>query len=115
MKRLGLLLVAGAIALAAVPALAQQSPDSGGPGPMYGYGHMWGGGWHPGMVFGPLVMLLALVGIVALVVWLARAFRDGGYRHGGSGRRALEILEERLARGEIGKEEFEEKHRLLRG
>ncbi len=119
MKRLGLLLASGAIALAVVPAFAQQGPDSGGPGPMYGYGHMWGGGWggfwHPGMVFGPLVMLLALVGIVALIVWLVRGFGDGGHRHGGSGRRALEILEERLARGEIGKEEFEEKRRLLRG
>ena len=115
MKSLGLLLASGAIALAAIPAFAQQSPDAGGPGPMYGYGHMWGGGWHPGMVFGPLVMLLALVGIVALIVWLVRGFSDGGHRHGGSGRRALEILEERLARGEIDKEEFEEKRRLLRG
>ena len=113
MRRLGLLVALGVIALAALPAFAQQTPDSGGPGPMYGYGHMWGG-WHPGMVFGPVVMLLALVGIVALIVWLVRAFSDGAHRHG-RGRHALEILEERLARGEIGKEEFEEKRRLLRG
>ena len=114
MMRIGLLLASGLIALAAMPGLAQQGPGPGEPGPMYGYGHMWGGGWHPGMVFGPVVMLLALVGIVALIVWLVRAFGDGAHRHGG-GRRALEILEERLARGEIGKEEFDEKSRLLRG
>ena len=119
MKSLGLLLASGVIALAAVPAFAQQSPGTGEPGPMYGYGHMWGGGWgggwHPGVMFGPLVMLLALVGIVALIVWLMRWFSDGVQRRGGSGRHALEILEERLARGEINKEEFEEKRRLLRG
>lgn len=117
MKHLGSLVASGVIALAAVSAFAQQNPESGGPGPMYGYGHMWGGGWgwHPGMVIGPIVMLLALVGIVALIVWLVRGLGDGAHRHGGSGRRALDILEERLARGEIGKEEFEEKRRLLRG
>jgi len=115
MKGIGLLLASSMVALAAMPGLAQPSPGPSEPGPMmYGYGHMWGGGWHPGMVFGPVVMLLALVGIVALIVWLVRAFGDGAHRHGG-GRRALEILEERLARGEIGKEEFEEKRRLLRG
>ena len=119
MNRLALFLASGAIALRAVTAFAQQSPDSGGPGPMYGYGHMWGGGWgggwHPGMMFGPLIMLLALVGIVALVVWLVRWFSNGSHRHGGSERHALDILEERFARGEIGKEEFEEKRKLLRG
>jgi putative membrane protein len=69
-------------------------------------------------------MLLALVGIIALIVSLTRWFthtsfhgRGHGwcphYRHD-HGRAALEILEERFARGEIDKNEFEEKRKLLR-
>lgn len=118
MKRLGLAIVASVLAFAAASVWAQQGSTPGsGYGPGYGYGHMWGGGWgwHPGMIFGPIIMLLILIGIVALIVWLVRLFSPGHglYPHEGHGRRALDILEERLARGEIGKEEFEEKRKLI--
>lgn len=124
MNCIRLFLASSAIALATLPVFAQESPGPGGPGPMYGYGHMWGGGWHLGMVFAPFVMMLALIGTVVLIVWLVRCFSHGGYHgHGGCpfcghhrhGRAALEILEERLAKGEIGKDEFEEKRKLLGG
>jgi putative membrane protein len=67
----------------------------------------------------PFIMLLALIGTVALIVWLVRWTSYGPY-HGRNPwlahrRRAIDILEERLARGEIGKEEFEEKRKLLGG
>ncbi len=128
MKRLSWITTVGLGILTATPALAQQGPGSGGVGPMYGYGHMWygGWGWHAGMMLGPLFAILALVGIVTLFVWLLRGFGmgHGGFHHWhghgfcphcGHGRRggALEILEERFARGEIGKDEFEEKRRLI--
>jgi putative membrane protein len=122
--------VSGTILLATLPAFAQQpgpSPDFRGPGPMWGYGHMWGGGWGGGwhgMIIGPFVMLLAIIGIVALILWLVRAFSHGGLRHGHGacphcgyggwrGRGGLDILEERFARGEIDKNEFEERRRVL--
>jgi putative membrane protein len=124
MKRLGFSITSCAIFLApAVSALAQQSPPPGGPDPGYGYGHMWGSGWgwHLGMIFGPIAMLLFLVGAVAVIVCLARGFSHGGrFGHGicprcgyGRGRAALDILEERFAKGEIDKSEFEEKRKLL--
>ncbi|HZJ47674.1 MAG TPA: SHOCT domain-containing protein [Acidimicrobiia bacterium] len=61
---------------------------------------MWGwGGW-----LGPLWMLLFWGGVVLLVVW---AVRSGSFAGGTrSGSRALEILEERYARGEIDRDEF---------
>ena len=80
--------------------------------------------WWPmpwfGMIFGPLMMIVFLVIAVLIGLTLLRAFglgpscwhhRDHSGRE--SSRRALEILEERFARGEIDKEEFEEKKRLL--
>lgn len=71
---------------------------------------MWGYGWG-GWIFGVLMMLLFWGGLVALVVFAIRGWGEG--RRGGSGESrgpdARAILEERFARGEISKEEFEER------
>ena len=75
------------------------------------YGMGWGWG-----VFGALHMFLwcvvIILGIVLLVKWLI----GGGVLTGHHGEaRAPQILKERYARGEIGKEEFEQKkHDLSR-
>jgi putative membrane protein len=50
-----------------------------------------------------------IAGLVLGVRWLARQGRQG------SGDRALDILRERYARGEINKEEFDARHRDLGG
>lgn len=78
---------------------------------------MWGGSWF-GMIFGPLFMLLALAVVIAVVVILVRWL--GGPWYGAQppyqpppGRAPLDILKERFARGEIDKEEFEERRRVL--
>src|SRR5215468_12492815 len=85
----------------------------------YAYGpHMmwWGGGWYA-MIFGPLFMILVLALVIAVAVLLVRWL--GGPWHGGAphqappGRTPLDILKERFARGEIDKEEFEERRRVL--
>ena len=102
---------------AAAPALAQQARDY----PTWGPGHMWGmwGGWYPGMIFGPFFMLLMVVATVAVIIWLFRGFGHAGRRHGWCphcghhGSSATDILEERFAKGEIDKSEFEEKRKLL--
>lgn len=74
-------------------------------------------GWADGygwMGFGWIVMILfwALVigGVIALVRWFG--MRDGG-RGDTSRRTPLEILQERYARGEIEREEYEQKRRDL--
>ena len=70
------------------------------------------------MIFGPIVMILVLAAVIALAVLLVRWF--GGPWHGmhpphnvQAGRTPLDILKERYARGEINKEEFEERRRVL--
>jgi len=74
-----------------------------------GYGMSWG-------MFGALHMLLwwilIILGIVVLIKWL---FGGSSRRDSGTADRALEILKERYARGEIGKDEFDQKRRDLSG
>ena len=77
---------------------------------------MWGGWFH--MFFGFLMMLLFLgivVGLVVLVVrWLGSAEHSPFRPAAGAGARSpLDILKERLARGEIDVAEFEERRRAL--
>jgi putative membrane protein len=74
-----------------------------------------GGGW--GMMSGWLLLWSLLVVVVVLVVLMVRALRSPpGPRSEGTSARpsALEILEERFARGEIDRQEFEERRRSLR-
>ncbi len=72
---------------------------------------MMDSGWMPMMGFGMLFMALfwvaLIVGGVLMVKWL---MGQGGASLGDS---ALEILRKRYARGEINKEEFEERKRDL--
>ena len=106
---------AGAAAtLAPTLVWAQQSEPE-----RYAYGpHMmwWGAGWYA-MIFGPLFMILVLALVIAVAVLLVRWL--GGPWHGTAphqappGRTPLDILKERFARGEINKEEFEERRRVL--
>lgn len=82
----------------------------------YGPHMMWDGGWH--VIFGPVFMVLTLAAVVAVVMLLVRWL--GGPWYGaqppnqpGPGRTPLDILKERFARGEIDKDEFEERRRVL--
>lgn len=85
--------------------------------PSYGRHMMWDGAWY-GWIFGPLMMLIFLAVAVAVVVLVVRGL--GGFGVSGSASsampikaQAVDILKERFARGEIGKEEFEEKRKTL--
>ncbi len=77
----------------------------------HGYGHMWGGGAH--WIIGPIMMVLFVAAIVAVVVLIVRWLGGGAGGTRGS-KSALDIIEERFARGEIDKEEFEQRRQALR-
>jgi putative membrane protein len=75
-----------------------------GPGMMgWGYGMGW-----VGMILMVAFWVAVIVGIVFLIRWLVISTR-GGSRGDTSEDSALDILRKRYARGEINKEEFEEK------
>lgn len=62
------------------------------------------------MIAGPIIALLALIGLVAIFVWIVDWASGGGERR----RSALDILDERFAKGEIDRAEYEEKRKLIR-
>ncbi len=70
---------------------------------------MWG--WGAGGWLGGLWMVLFWVGVVLLIVWAVRSSTVAGQPR--KERSAIEILEERYARGEIDAAEFGERRREL--
>jgi putative membrane protein len=107
--------VAAGAALAPVSAAAAETPAE-----PYAWGpHMmwsWGWGWY-GMIFGPLFMILWLAVVIAVAVllvrWLGGPWQTTAPPQAPAPRAPLDILKERYARGEIDKEEFEERRRVL--
>jgi len=103
---------ASALLLSPALALAQEVPAH----PHYG-GHMWGGGMWGGGIFGPLLMIFyiaLLVGVIVIVVrWLSGTSLGGHLPPSRAESNALDILKERFARGEIDKDEFDERRRVL--
>lgn len=111
-------IVAGALCFAATSAMAQvgEIPDRNG---SYYHGHdmMWGGSeWGGfGMVLGPIFMILILIGIIAAIIYLLRlsgAVGPAVTSHAAQDR-ALVLLKERYAKGEIDSTEFTERKKLL--
>ncbi len=104
-----LLIAAPTTALMTMPAVAQ---TYGGHPNMWDMG-AWGWG---GMIFFPIMMIVFIALAVVAVVLLARGFGGpghGGSLHGPPGKTPPDILKERFAKGEIDKEEFEERRRVL--
>jgi putative membrane protein len=73
---------------------------------------MWGGHW--GWMGGGFFILFWVIVIVAIIFIIRWLVQQGG-RHRGAGHEetALDILKKRYARGEINKDEYEQKKKDL--
>lgn len=114
-NRLFLVATAAApLALFAGSAAAETSAPGYGPWPgMMGYG--WAGmGWM--MLFGGFLWILAIVLVVAALIWFVRSPPHLHHPLGRApGWSALDLLEERYARGEIQRDEYLQKKRDILG
>lgn len=78
---------------------------------MWGWPNMMGGfyggglGWI-GMIFGFIFFILIVIGIIFLIVWLVKRSNHPGAENRAESK-ALEILKERYAKGELTKEQYE--------
>jgi putative membrane protein len=119
MQNPALRLLTFAIVFMPLQATAQQAQQPNTLPPYYGFGpsHMWGygGGW----MFGTM-MLFFLAMCVAMFLFARGSsghHMHGRHRYllddGDANRSALQILNERFARGEVEKEEYAEKKAAL--
>jgi putative membrane protein len=97
--------------MSALDMLGQWGSGWGGGHMMGGWGSGYGMGWL-GIIIMLAFWILVIVGIIFLIRWLAVQTKREGSGPGAE-ESALEILKKRYARGEIGKEEFEEKKKDL--
>lgn len=72
----------------------------------------WNGGWG-GMILGPLLMILVPVVLIVALLLALRRFWPSSTGPSPAQPTPLDILKERFARGEIDKQEFEERRRIL--
>lgn len=66
----------------------------------------WGMGWF-GMIFMVIFWGLIIVGLVLLIRWLIQNTSGKSHSAVSTGSKAMDILKERYARGEINHDEFE--------
>jgi putative membrane protein len=77
-----------------------------------GYGNHWGmmdwgmGGFWP---FGMIIWIIIIIAIIALISWAVHALPSSSRSEGKRTPSALDVLEERYARGEIGRDEYLQK------
>jgi putative membrane protein len=104
-------IIAGATSALLFPAVVlAQAPSA-----PYSDWRDWPGPWHMmGWGFGWIFPLLMMAFVIALCVFfMTRMFAGHGHSRGDHAASALQLLNERFARGEISKEEFEEKRAIL--
>lgn len=104
-------IVAAAAAVWLAPASVAFADPGRGPWdhtmPMMG----WGGWW-----MGPVMMILVITLVVLAIIGLWRLLSGGGSSRGApTSDRALDILRERFARGEIDEEEYQARKKALGG
>jgi putative membrane protein len=107
LKRIIFIIFITLTASSATSGFAQMGPGYMGPG-MMGWGYGMGWGWSIIMI---AFWIAVIAGIIFLIRWIAMS-TDKGKTAGGEDS-ALEILKKRYARGEINRQEFEEKKKDL--
>ncbi|MGD9471172.1 MAG: SHOCT domain-containing protein [Novosphingobium sp.] len=93
-----------------------QGPAWNGANPCGPHMMGWHGGWG-GMILGPLLMILVPVALIIAVLLAVRRFWPSSTGPSSAQQTVLQtpldILKERFARGDIDKQEYEDRRRIL--
>ena len=84
----------------------------------YGYGSHWGMmGWGNGGFWplGMIIWLIIIVAIIAFISWAVSARFSRSRYEGAGASSALDVLEQRYARGDIGRDEYLQKKNDILG
>lgn len=97
-----------------IPFTLITTPVLADPGDRWGMMH-WGYGM--GMMFGPILWLIIIGLIVAGIVWMVRRSDNAtdSQQVSSSQSKALDVLDMRLANGEIDADEYTARRKLLQG
>lgn len=102
-------LMTGGFAVLLTPSVAPAQAQTDYHGP-----HMMGGGWFMGPIMMIVFLAVAVIVVMLIVRWMSGSNHGHTQVHAAPPvRTAMDILKERFARGEIDKEEFEERRRIL--
>jgi putative membrane protein len=77
---------------------------------MYGIYNGWGWGGMMSWFGGGIMMIIFWIAVIYFIVWLVRNNKTNGTDNS---KKAIDLLKERYAKGEIDKKEFEEKKKDL--
>ena len=95
-------------------AVAQQAGPEGSPWFWAGHWHLWSGGWRPSWALSLLVLLAVTVCVAVFLAAPAGSKRRvTNQPEDNPAAAALQILNERFARGEIQRQEYEERKRAI--
>ena len=97
-----------------IPLALVTTPAFADPGDRW---HMMNWGYGMGMMFGPILWLIVIGLIVAGIVWMVRRSDNGAtaQQDSSSQSKALDVLDMRLANGEIDADEYATRRKLLSG
>jgi len=60
------------------------------------------------MILGFIFFILIIIGIILFIIWLIKRVTHSGTEKLKTGNKAIEVLKERYAKGEITKEQYED-------
>jgi putative membrane protein len=92
----------------------QSHPTNGGKDMMHEWWDGWGPGGWGGVWFGPVIWLVLLTLFIIGIASFWRRSANNGETVGPHSRTPRQILNERFAKGEIDKDEYEDRLRALR-
>lgn len=81
----------------------------------FGHGYGYGLGYHRGEMIVMMILVIIIIALVAYIVTRHRGFKHMAWNSNANSSKAIDILNEKLALGEITEEEYTKRKQLITG